>query len=171
MIELYLVNNKNFELTSLDSFVRTQPVTEVYRKMDGRYCLVNQPFVDDWTAARKREKAEIILSGKYATYGAFIGDKIVGFVMLEKKLRGGCLVVDSFHVDKRYRNLGIGKQLFHQAISEGQSLGAERLYISACSSKETIGFYTALGCKLAENVIEEFALDEPYDLQLTYSLR
>lgn len=37
----------NFALSSLDGFVRTQPVTEVYRKFGGEYQLVNEPFTDD----------------------------------------------------------------------------------------------------------------------------
>lgn len=58
----------NFALSSLDGFVRTQPVTEVYRKFGGEYRLVNEPFTDDWSPARKREKAAEILSGAYTVY-------------------------------------------------------------------------------------------------------
>lgn len=62
----------NFALSSLDGFVRTQPVTEVYRKFGGEYRLVNEPFTDDWSPARKREKAAEILSGAYTVYGAWL---------------------------------------------------------------------------------------------------
>lgn len=48
----------NFALSSLDGFVRTQPVTEVYRKFGGEYQLVNEPFTDDWSprASAKRPR-------------------------------------------------------------------------------------------------------------------
>lgn len=47
----------NFALSSLDD-----------RKINGEYRLVNEPFTDDWSPARKREKAAEILSGAYTVY-------------------------------------------------------------------------------------------------------
>ena len=44
--------------------------------------------------------------------------------------------------------------------------GAEALYISACSSEETIAFYKAMGAELTDCPIKEIAEDEPYDLQM-----
>lgn len=44
------------------------------------------------------------------------------------------------------------------------------LYISACSSEETIAFYKAMGSRLAESPIQEIAEDEPYDLQMVCSI-
>ena len=40
------------------------------------------------------------------------------------------------------------------------------LYISACSSEETIAFYNAIGVKLADKPIKELAEAEPCDLQM-----
>ena len=40
------------------------------------------------------------------------------------------------------------------------------MYISACSSEETIAFYKAMGAELTDCLIKEIAEEEPYDLQM-----
>lgn len=164
------LTKNNFSPVSLDGFVRIQEVTEVYRIRDGKYKLVTQPFTDDWTAKRKREKAEMILSDGYTSYGAFRDGRVIGLIMLSKELNAGRLIVDSFHVSREYRHCGIGRELFACAVKEGIARGASQLYISACSSKETVAFYKAMGCRLAECVIPEMAEDEPFDLQLVFDI-
>ncbi len=166
LIGIEMLTADNFGPTSLDGFVRTQKVTQVYRMIDGEYRLKEQPFTDEWTAERKREKAAEILSGKYIAYGAFDGGRIIGFIMLDKMLNNGRMIADSFHVSQECRHQGVGRKLFACAMDEGRRRGASQLYFSACSSKETIGFYFAMGCRLADPVIRELAEKEPFDLQL-----
>ena len=48
--------------------------------------------------------------------------------------------------------------------------GAEKLYISAHSSKESQAAYKALGCVHAEEIIPWIADEEPFDVQLEYVL-
>jgi hypothetical protein len=48
--------------------------------------------------------------------------------------------------------------------------GAEKLYISAHSSKESQAAYRALGCTPAEEVNEGLAAAEPFDVQMEYRL-
>lgn len=74
------------------------------------------------------------------------------------------------HVSADYRGKGIGRQLFTRGKEEARKAGAEVLYISACSSEETIAFYKAMGAEITENPIREFADDEPYDLQIICSV-
>lgn len=45
-------------------------------------------------------------------------------------------------------------------------MGAKQLYVSACSSEETIAFYKAMGCKVTDNSIISIAKSEPMDLQM-----
>lgn len=157
---------ENFAPDALDDFVRMQSVTEVYRRIEGEYRLVLHPFEEDWSPERRREKAAEILSGEYQTFGAFAGNRVVGEIMLERTLRQGRLVVSSLHVSQEYRHQGIGRMLFACARKAAEEAGAKELYISACSAKETIAFYRAMGCTLADPVIEEFAEEEPCDLQM-----
>lgn len=164
------ITEENFTETSLDGFIRTQIVHEVWRKIDNTYKLITLPFTDDWSAERKKEKAKELLDKSFIAYGAFEGKRVIGFIMLKKELVGNRMIVDSFHVSQDCRRNGIGKALFEIAKEEGRKAGADKLYISACSSKETIAFYHAMGCKLTNEIISEMAKDEPYDLQLECKL-
>ena len=82
-------------------------------------------------------------------------------------------------VKKVYRKLngeyilvgwGIGRKLFDEGKKEARKAGAEALYISACSSEETIVFYKAMGAELTDCPIKEIAESEPYDLQMICSV-
>ena len=52
-----------------------------------------------------------------------------------------------------------------------RSLGVEKLYISAHSSKESQAAYRALGCVLAQEVDAKRAANEPCDVQMEYDLQ
>jgi len=81
LYKIQQITRENFCETSLDGYIRTQNVTEVYRKINGLYKLVHHPFTDDWSPQRKREKALEILGEEFITYGAFDGDRVIGFVI------------------------------------------------------------------------------------------
>ena len=68
------------------------------------------------------------------------------------------------------RGQGVGRRLFEMGKAEARKNCAEALYISACSSEETIAFYRAMGSKLASNPIKEIAEKEPFDLQMICSV-
>ena len=164
------LTHKNFTPASLDGFDRFQEVTEVWRRVEGAYRLVRAPFTEEWSPARRREKAAEVLSGDYIAYGAVAEGRIVGLLLLEKQLRGRRMVVSSLHVDRGFRHGGLGRMLFRRAMEEGRRAGAAELYISACSARETIAFYRAMGCVPANPVIPELAEAEPCDLQLVCPL-
>lgn len=60
--------------------------------------------------------------------------------------------------------------MIHWIIFPARRHGAAALYISACSAEETIAFYLAMGCRLSPSPIPAMAQDEPWDIQLEYSL-
>lgn len=49
-------------------------------------------------------------------------------------------------------------------------MGAEKLFISAVPSEETVAFYIAMRCRDAEEMIPEF-VDTPEDRYLEYDLK
>jgi len=166
MIRIEKLTEENFNVTSLDGFIRYQEVTRVYRKTDGEYKVVFEPFYEDWSPERKREKATEILTGDYISFGAFDGDRVIGEIMVCGDLNKGRAVVSSLHVSQDYRRHGVGRALFNTAREYAKDRCARALYFSACSAYETIAFYYAMGCRMSPDPIEELALDEPYDLQL-----
>ena len=53
---------------------------------------------------------------------------------------------------------------------EALRLGAEKLYISSHSSKESQAAYRALGCTPSEEINVSLVAEEPFDVQLEYRL-
>lgn len=165
-IKIEELSQENICEKSLDGFVRTQKVSRVYIYKDSEYRLTEQPFIDDWTLSRKREKAMELINGNLVSFGAFLNGELVGFIGLKRELYGKRMIVSTLHVSATYRGHGIGKKLFLRGIEEAKKSGAEELYISACFAKETIDFYRAMGADLTKQPITEILEDNPDDLQM-----
>ncbi len=88
-----------------------------------------------------------------------------------RKLSGPYMILNMLHVSSDFRGQGIGKKLFEIGIEEARKAGAEALYISSCSSYETIAFYKKMGCILTNNPIKEIVEKEPFDLQMICSVK
>ena len=166
MIKIELLSETNFCLNSLDLYNRKQDVNKVYRRIDGEYALVECKYTEDWDLDKKRSVANKICSDEYITYIALDNDKVVGFIGLLRKLSGPYMILDMMQVSSECRGQGVGRKLFEAGKEEARKAGAEALYISACSSEETIAFYRAMGSELAGNPIKEIAEEEPFDLQM-----
>ena len=166
MIKIELLSETNFCLESLDSYNRKHNVNKVYRRIDGEYTLVECKYTEDWDLSQKRSVAKQISSDDYITYIALENDKVVGFIGLLRKLNGPYMILDMMHVSSECRGQGVGRQLFEEGKAEARKAGAEALYISACSSEETIAFYRAMGSSLTSDPIKEMAEAEPFDLQI-----
>ena len=106
-------------------------------------------------------------------FGAFDGERIIGFATVSHRIFGVAaryVQLVCLQITVEYRRQGIGRKLFSLACDEARQLGADKLYISAHSSKESQAAYRALGCTLAEEVNEELAAAEPFDVQMEYRL-
>ena len=166
MIRIELLSAENFKPDSLDNYPRKHDVKKVYRKLGGEYILVDCVYTEDWDMAERQSIAKAISSDDYTTYLAIENDEVVGFIGLKKALIESYMILDMMHVSATCRGQGIGRKLFDIGKEEARKAGAEALYISACSSEETIAFYKAMGAELTDCPIKEIAEDEPYDLQL-----
>lgn len=170
VVKIELLTEKNFTESSLDNYERRQEVKKVYRRQNGVYVLVEQPYIEDWDLEHRRQIAANIGSRDYLTYLAREDNEIVGFIGLVRKLVGERMILDMMHVSAPYRGSGIGRKLFEIGKEEAIKAGAKELYISACSSEETIAFYRAMGAEITDDPIKELAEAEPYDLQMTLQL-
>lgn len=165
-IEILQPDRRNFNEASMDAFDRFQRVENTFRMEEGRLVLKRQPFTEDWTIARKREKAAEIRSGRYTAYCAFAGDTVVGAILLLPEMDNGRMIIDSFHVSRSFRRRGIGRRLFEAAADHARRCGAEALYASCCSAEETIRFYLAMGFRPSEHPIQTCVEEEPFDIQM-----
>jgi len=166
LIKIELLSETNFCIESLDLYNRKQDVNMVYRRIGGDFTLVECKYTEDWDLNKKRSVAKQISRDDYITYIALDNDKVVGFISLLKQLNGPYMILDMMQVSSECRGQGIGRRLFQAGKDEARKNGAEALYISACSSKETIAFYRAMGSDLTSDPIKEIAEKEPFDLQM-----
>ena len=170
------LDNNNFTGNSLDDFVRHQTVTECWRKIDNDWKLVPNVYEENWPQIQCREIAEDLvynINNDQTGFGAFDGERIIGFATVSRRIFGSAaryVQLVCFQISEEYRRQGIGRKLFSLACEEARRLGADKLYISAHSSKESQAAYRALGCTLAEEVNEELAAAEPFDVQMEYRL-
>lgn len=175
LIEIKTLTRDNFRTDSLDGFVRHQEVNECWRWVNGEWVLMPIAFTEDWDLRRLREVAADILRALaegMPVIGAFDGEQVVGFAQLGERLgsRGQYIELVSYHVSEPYRGQGIGRQLFIAICDAARAAGADKLYISAHSSKESQAAYRALGCVHAEEVDPVRVKNEPCDVQMEYIL-
>ena len=170
------LNHGNFCGHSLDEFRRHQTITECWRNVDGELKLVPNAFTEDWTVEKCREIAAGIscrLGKDLSSFGAFCANRLVGFVTVEHEIFGNSakyVNLEQFQVSQDFRGKGTGRKLFALACSEAKNLGAQKLYISAHSSKESQAAYKALGCVSAGEVNAKMAAEEPFDIQMEFAL-
>lgn len=170
------LTRENFDSFSLDQFRRHQAVSRVWRQVKGQWTLVALAFEENWDLATCREIAADVaahMETDQTAFGAFDREELVGFVTVSHIPFGWTaryLELVCFQVSEPYRGQGIGKRLFAMAVEEARCLGGEKLYISAHSSQETQAAYKALGCTLAQEINETLAAEEPFDVQLEYTL-
>ena len=170
------LDNNNFTGNSLDDFVRHQTVTECWRKIDNDWKLVPNVYEENWPQIQCREIAEDLvynINNDQTGFGAFDGERIIGFATVSHRIFGASaryVQLVCFQISEEYRRQGIGRKLFSMACEEARRLGADKLYISAHSSKESQAAYRALGCTPAEEVNEGLAAAEPFDVQMEYRL-
>ena len=170
------LDNINFTDHSLDDFVRHQTVTACWRKIDNDWKLVPNVYEENWSRAQCRKMAEEVahhINHDQTGFGAFDGDRVIGFVTVSHRIFGVTaryVQLVCFQISEEYRRQGIGRKLFSLACEEARQLGADKLYISAHSSKESQAAYRALGCSFAEEIDEKLTAAEPFDIQMEYRL-
>lgn len=167
---------ENFDLCSLDKFIRRQQVRECWRRVGGALALRPAEYIEDWDLNQRREIAaevlEAVRSGG-AAFGALRGGEVVGFAVLAGERLGSrrqYADLSLFYVSEPFRGRGAGGALFRRACAAAREMGAERLYISAHSAREVMAAYWALGCVEAEEPDPHHVRAEPWDIQLEFRL-
>ena len=144
-------------------------------KKDSQWSLERTSSVRQWSDGKKlqitRYLAWLIGAGG-RVFGAFAGDRLVGFAALDKDYGGSreqYMNITMLFVDSRYQRRGVGKFLFDECAKEAGGLGAEKLFISSIPAENTVAFYFAMGCRDAEETIEDW-IDMSYDRYLEYTI-
>jgi len=174
-ISAQMVTPANFNVHSLDDFVRHQVVTECRRNVSGEWKLLPIGFTEEWSIEKCRAEACEILDriNELTAFIALHDGTVAGYITVGHTLmgsRGQYAQLEAFQVSEPFRGRGIGRRLFQAACKAARDMGAESLYISAHSSRESQAAYRALGCVHAREIIHEIAALEPCDVQMEYVL-
>lgn len=157
-------------------FIRRQAVDLCRRRVNGKWCLQRDPFIDDWSPAEYVFLVACLkrtLETGGAVYGAFAADMLKGFVSVESPVMGpggSYRDLTSLHVSADLRRQGAGRRLFQLAADWARAQGAKKLYLSSHSAAESQAFYSAMGCVDALWQSAEHVKQEPFDCQLEYVL-
>lgn len=174
-VSIEVLTAENFAMDSLDGFVRRQQVSECWRRADGRWQLIPCVFTEEWDESRLREEAAALMQ-MHADGGIVLiartGETVIGFASLGPRLGSRMQYVElcGFHVSQPWRNRGVGRRLFEAACDAAERMNAEKLYISAHSSRESQAAYRALGCTDAMEPDPAHMAAEPCDVQMEYDL-
>ena len=158
----------------LDYFNRYQEVKKVWRIENNEKVIKKTHFIENWDKPRKQENINEfrkLLKGGGTVLAAFKEENLIAFGTLDSKFIGEnnqYLQLLSLHVSYKYRGQGLGTVLFEKLIEKARERGARKLYISAHSSVESIGFYKKAGCIDAKWLYQPQIEIEPYDCQLEY---
>lgn len=162
----------------LNHFNRYQEVVKVWRIVDGKKILQDEPFIDDWDEELKREVVEQDITNSINSggevFGVFYDGKLIAFSNLYNGFFGSAnqyILLGQLHVSLEFRKLGIGKLLFEKSVLTAKEWGAKKLYISGHSAEETQKFYKSLGCVDAEEINQKIHEHEPFDCQLEYVIK
>ena len=148
------------ELTEvfLSGFRHRQIIREIWVREGDGYVLSPTDLIREWSDEKRRwiplwlrEQAE----AGGAVFAAFSDSLPVGFASLDGCLSEGEIRyanLTMLFVDDRVQRLGIGSRLFRAVCVRASEMGADRLFISAVPSRETVAFYFKMGCRDAQIV-------------------
>ena len=150
----------------LDTFAHSQKTTKMWIKKDGNWALTDVSILREWSPEKRIWISEYMRQQIHrggVTVGAFYRTRLIGFFCVDGVLSGKSAKyanLTMLFIDDAWKRNGIGKTLFQEACHHAKALGAEKMFISAIPSVETIAFYFKMGCCDTKEIIEAFVDSE-----------
>ena len=162
MIKIKSLSNQDLSEDFLHGFNHRQRITAEWKKVDNAWITVETDVRREWDVEKRKWipdylKEQIDQGG--VALGAFHGDRLVGFASVDGVLlgeRAKYANLTMLFVDDEYKRKGIGRSLFCGIKKAACELNADKLFISAISSVDTIAFYFSMGCLDAEEIMPDF---------------
>lgn len=160
----------------LGTFQHRQIILNKWVKNGESYELTKAYEIREWSKEKKIWISQYLCQqmnrGGFIV-GAFLNNQIVGFACLDGILRGvpeKYVNLTMLFIDDNWRRKGIGKKLFQQMCLYAKNMEADKIFISAIPSYDTISFYFNMGCSDAQYIIDSF-IDTEEDRYLEYDLK
>ena len=174
MMEIKLLSAAEIASDLLDHFHHRQVIRRKWVKKE-TWEQVDTEELREWDREKRRWLPEYLLlqlAGEGAVAAAYSGSLLIGFCALD-----GCLSGEKaryanltmLFVDDGWQRQGVGTALFRCICEQARQRNADKLFISAIPSVETVAFYFYLGCKDAAETVPDF-IDTEEDRFLEYSL-
>lgn len=175
MVEIKNLTTNDIPSDVLLNFRHREIITKKWINQNGQWNLVAASDLREW-----KQQKRIWISGYLcqqlerggSVVAAYTGDTLVGFCCADGCLAGKTAKyanMTMLFVDDQWKRKGIGRKLFENICFCAKQMGAEKLFISAVPSFDTIAFYFAMGCVDAGEVIPEY-VDTNEDRYLEFSL-
>jgi GNAT superfamily N-acetyltransferase len=156
---------------------RSETIELIYQCIDGELQERKVPHeCPNWDEDHYKEiisRYEYEVSNGGTAYGAYDGNRLVGFGILAHKFRGknnNQLQIDLMYVTREYRRQGIGSQIFEELSIEAAQRGARQLYISSTETESSVKFYSSHGSSITPDVDDELFEREPNDIHMVKKL-
>lgn len=168
------LNNADIVPELLNDFAHCETITKKWVKREGEWELADVSLLREWNAEKRIWVTEYMrrqIESGGITAGAFYDGRLIGFCCVDGAVSGKYAKyanLTMLFVDDNWKRNGIGTLLMRQARAHAIKFGAEKLFISAVPSEQTIAFYLKLGCIDAKEIIEDFIdSDDDRYLELT----
>ena len=175
MVKIIPLNTKNIASEMLFDFCHHQVITKTYIHDNNEWKTTDTHILREWSLEKKKWISQYLQQqierGGFAV-AAFDEDILIGFCSVDGRLLGKTAKyanMTMLFVDDRYKRKGIGKKLFFEICSCARLLKADKIFISAIPSVETVNFYFNIGCKDALEIIPEY-VDTKQDRYMEFLL-
>jgi GNAT superfamily N-acetyltransferase len=178
MIQIRSLNMK--EIPKIADVDRSEHVSLGYRFLDGVLDAMEVDWhIPTWTESgigefhlgvRMKDLRAKLQSGA-RVFGAFDGDKLVGYALLREQISESMAQLADLFVSRADRRKGVATKLVSEAINLARAGGAKRLYVSAVPSESAVGFYLSRGFKPTHDVQPELFALEPDDVHMILMLQ
>ena len=146
----------------LIGFAHSQKITQKWVRRNDIWELTDASILREWSAEKRIWIAEYMcrqIERGGITVGAFCNERLIGFCCVDGTVSGKSAKyanLTMLFVDDNWKRNGIGKSLLQEAREHATKLGAEKIFISAVPSAETIAFYLKMGCVDANEIVGDF---------------
>lgn len=162
MIRIEKLKEADIKSDMLINFKHKQKITKKWVRNETAWEMSEASDVREWSGDKRIWITDYLKQqlerGGFAV-GAFSDDTLIGFGCIDGVLRGNTAKyanLTMLFVDDEWQGKGIGTLLFGKISMYAPSLNADKIFISAIPSVETVSFYFNRGCTDAKEIVEEF---------------
>ncbi len=173
METIFLRKLEKQELYRISEIDRSEEIFGIYKFRNNQLKLVQHResvsgFESDELKAIINRQIKLIENGGNV-FGAFDKGKLVAISSVEYKKRGimkNYCKMDILYVSNSYQGKGVASQLVNVCKQAAKNFGADKLYISATPTKNTVDFYLKRGAVLVKELDQDLYAEEPDDIHL-----